>query len=929
MKFANALACGKLYDQCGGAQFNGPNCCLDGTTCVYQNQWYSQCQAVPSTTCGNIWDKCGGIGFTGPTCCVAGTECVYQDQYYSQCKPASNSPIPVPKTTNNVPVTTNVPTSAIPSTTIPQVTTFMSASAPSPTATLLSKDQMNNFVKTNGATLSLLGKPFYFGATNFYKLFYSYESDLPYIFSDAVAIKSLVIRTWCFCDGAECDSTSYTNFRFHFTDYDSTSKQLTFNDDVNSGIGRLDRVLQYANQYGIKIIFTLSGNWGDFGGIDYYVEKFSTNQQKSHSDFYTNDAVKQQFQRYISHILNRVNTITGVAYKNDPTIMAWELGNELRCVGSGEFPRDANCNAATITKWADEMSFYIKTIDTNHLVAIGDEGFFQYNNFNPNSNGYAGSPYGNLWSGDNDFIANAKLPNIDILTFHTYFNQWNTKGDPEFIQNSLQWIKDHAAVAQSVGKPIYVGEYGIDVADQRRKDFPIIQKQIEDSDISGSLMWLLLSHNGTLPCKEIPDENGLNFGLCVSDPDTASILVPHATRMFNKGAANTSASFVTRNGMQLMYSGKPFYFGGTNVYNLFYSSTSDVDSIFANLVTLDVTVVRTWLFADGKNNGASFNGQQVWFLDFDSKGNIVFNNDNNTGLGRLDYVVQSAQKHGIKLIFTLSNNWNAFGGGDVYINALPNASSRLHSMFFTDPTIKGQYKQYVSHVLNRVNSLTNVAYKNEPTILAFELMNEARCTGGNEQTNPTDPNCGKNGVITKWVDEMSTFFKTIDSNHLVAAGDEGFFNNYNKYTQTYSLAYSNIYDGSAGGDFEATANLQNVDILGLHSYFNQWMDGSKFSQDVFLKYTQSWIADHQAVAKAVNKPIYLGEYGIGNTQIRLNTYPSFQQSLDSLNYAGSTTWNMNAGSCQPANENDDSYCYNADGIQTFMKNYDTKMKNKQ
>ncbi|KAJ3274750.1 hypothetical protein HDV01_002272 [Terramyces sp. JEL0728] len=917
MKFVRALSCGKLYDQCGGAQYTGADCCVDGTRCVYQSQWYSQCQAVASTTCGNLWDKCGGVGFAGPFCCATGAECVYQDQYYSQCKPASN------------PTAATVVT---PTTTIPQVTAFVPTSnvAPSPTATLLSKDQMNAFVKADGTSLSLLGNPFYFGATNFYKLFYSYESDLPYIFNDAVAIKSSVIRTWCFCDGIDCDSTSYANFRFHFTDYDSANKQLAFNDDVDSGVGRLDRVLQYANRYGVKIIFTLAGNWGDFGGVDFYVDKFSTNQPKTHSDFFTNEAVKTQFKNYISHILNRVNTITGIAYKNDPAIMAWELGNEFRCVGSGQFPRDSNCKAATITKWVDEMSTFIKTIDQNHLVAIGDEGFFQYNSFSPSANGYAGSPYGNLWNGDNDFVGNAKLKNIDVLSFHTYFNQWNTNGDPDFLQNTLQWIKDHAAVAQAVGKPVYVGEYGVDVADQRRKDFPIIQKQIEDSNIAGSLMWLLLSQNGTIPCKEIPDESGLTFGLCASDPDTQSILVPHATTMFNKGKSTGSQSqFVTRNGMQLMLNNKPFYFGGTNVYNLFYSSPADIDAIFSNLVSLDATVVRTWLFADGRKNGASYNGQQVWFLDFDSNGNIYFNDDADTGLGRIDYVLQSAQKHGIKLLFTLADNWNAFGGIDVYTNALPNAQSRAHSVFFTDNTIQGQFKQYIAHVLNRVNSLTQIQYKNDPTILAFELMNEARCTGGNENTNPTDPNCSKNGVIIKWIDAMSAYIKTIDSNHLTAAGDEGFFNNYNQYTNTYPLAYSNVYDGSAGTDFQAVANLKNIDVLGMHSYFNQWMDSSKFNQDVYLKYTQSWIADHQAVAKSVNKPIYLGEYGIGDTQIRLNTYPSFQQSLDTLNYAGATTWNMKAGNCQPSSAQDYDYCPNADNIQTFMKNYDTKMKNKQ
>ena len=35
-----------------------------------------------------------------------------------------------------------------------------------------------------------------------------------------------------------------------------------------------------------------------------------------------------------------------------------------------------NCTTATITHWAYDISAFIKSIDRNHLVALGDEGFF-------------------------------------------------------------------------------------------------------------------------------------------------------------------------------------------------------------------------------------------------------------------------------------------------------------------------------------------------------------------------------------------------------------------------------------------------------------------------------------------------------------------------------------------------------------------------
>ncbi len=43
-------------------------------------------------------------------------------------------------------------------------------------------------------------------------------------------------------------------------------------------------------------------------------------------------------------------------------------------------------------------------------------------------------------------------------------------------------------------------------------------------------------------------------------------------------------------------------------------------------------------------------------------------------------------------------------------------------LFYTDSRCKQAYKNYVSMLLNRVNTYTGVQYKNDPTMFSFELM---------------------------------------------------------------------------------------------------------------------------------------------------------------------------------------------------------------
>jgi hypothetical protein len=113
-----------VYGQCGGEGWTGTTNCEAGSTCTVQHQYYSQCLPNPSAAPVSVaptvlasglaagWAQCGGIDYTGATACAPGFTCVFYNDYYSQCVPIpSSTPSAAPPTgqPNNVP--TSHPTS--------------------------------------------------------------------------------------------------------------------------------------------------------------------------------------------------------------------------------------------------------------------------------------------------------------------------------------------------------------------------------------------------------------------------------------------------------------------------------------------------------------------------------------------------------------------------------------------------------------------------------------------------------------------------------------------------------------------------------------------------------------------------------------------------------------------------------------------------
>ncbi|KAJ1564682.1 hypothetical protein HK096_006806, partial [Nowakowskiella sp. JEL0078] len=214
-----------------------------------------------------------------------------------------------------------------------------------------------------------------------------------------------VIRTWAFCESC---STPYITFSGTTMTVDSIALES------------LDYVLAGASQRNIRLVLTLTNNWSDYGGMDVYTKALGGTY---HDDFYTSTTIKAAFKVLL---FPQINHETGIAYKDDPTIFAWELINEPRCSGSSTtFPASSSCNADVIVAWTDEMSKYIKTLDSNHLVTTGEEGFGL-----PVVGTSPSNTYVYRTDAGTNFTATMSLSAIDYGNFHLYPIPWGLTNQP-------------------------------------------------------------------------------------------------------------------------------------------------------------------------------------------------------------------------------------------------------------------------------------------------------------------------------------------------------------------------------------------------------------------------------------------------------------------------------------------------------------------
>jgi mannan endo-1,4-beta-mannosidase len=182
-------------------------------------------------------------------------------------------------------------------------------------------------------------------------------------------------------------------------------------------------------------------NWAGAGSIPYPPPfpggDWNTFEAYS-SQFYLNPLAQNGFLNLVKTIVTRVNSLTGMAYAQDPTIMAWELANEPRGMGH---PDEFNT-------WIEATSKFIKSYDAAHLVTTGCEG--------------------QIDSAGLDLVRNSSYPSIDYATVHIWaqnfgwYDPTNAATTYDYAVSQMKsFLKTNVKLAESIGKPLILEEFGL------------------------------------------------------------------------------------------------------------------------------------------------------------------------------------------------------------------------------------------------------------------------------------------------------------------------------------------------------------------------------------------------------------------------------------------------------------------------------------
>jgi mannan endo-1,4-beta-mannosidase len=382
------------------------------------------------------------------------------------------------------------------------------------------------FVQARGARFTIDGRPFRFVGAN---VAIMYRDDdrarMPETLRQAAHHGIKVVRVWAFGEGGPNDVKPIADFNDWPRTHSFRNKPGEWNE---AQFIFLDQVLVEAARNKLRVQLCLTNWWRDTGGVTQYLRWAGINDADDDKaltginfekamQFYTNETTRRLYREHLEKIVTRRNTLTGILYRDDPTIFSYELINEAQCVTGRWEERRA---------WIAEMSGYLKSLDPDHLVVPGDWG-------------YRSAAERREWLKDHE------LSSIDYCDIHHY-----PRTDLDLFVDSPkalgEFIANGIAASYSIKKPIVFGEFGMGV--EGYKGFSQIEwyrayfDHTAREGAGGPMFWILT-----------PDPHR-SYGVTYSTPRDAQLLaeIAGASHLFASLANASPPPEVTIAGKHLI-----------------------------------------------------------------------------------------------------------------------------------------------------------------------------------------------------------------------------------------------------------------------------------------------------------------------------------------------------------------------------------------
>ncbi|GAA6009071.1 hypothetical protein JCM10207_004083 [Rhodosporidiobolus poonsookiae] len=314
----------------------------------------------------------------------------------------------------------------------------------------------DHFVERRGSQLFLVGQPFRFASLNAPELLdgdVNGEYEVRDTFAALAAeggFGSAVTRTYTLRIKSKNIGRGHINgWSTEWNDWMWDSGRLL----------EMDLVLAEAAKAGVKLIIPIinqdtgnDSNWvGSTVDLTRYRYGLGSNDEARRIDWWTDHTMIESYKLIIDFLLNRVNSINGRRYGDDPTVLAWETGNEMNHNGLRPAP----------ASWTLTIAAHLKSRAPRTLVC---DGSFARND-------------------DPERCYHREVldsQDVDILSYHYY-------GSGE-----IRRVKKDCEIAKRHNKVFVAGEYGFF---SKPSEYETFLGAVDSAGGAGSLVWSFRPHS--------------------------------------------------------------------------------------------------------------------------------------------------------------------------------------------------------------------------------------------------------------------------------------------------------------------------------------------------------------------------------------------------------------------------------------------------